>query len=373
MNRLEKHIEKILNQMQSDVEERTEIKEEMLSHLSSLKEQYEEDGHSSKQAEKKALEEFGDAGLVGNGLQETMYPYQRSLLYVIGLATIALGVFLHFAFLATFNEPSLGWLAIQLTFGTLVTLVAMNISLLGRFYWSVNSLVFLNGGWNGFSYFAVVQFPQIQTMLFTIYLAILILTCLTFIIRNSYFYSIDETSDKRNRRLKKVSHIVNIIAGAMICGVAIFFVYGFIVMAGISWFVLIPIGVVIGWLLFYKLLIKLIARKPVASMIPALIVIVTVHRGYTETISTLGGIDMELLYSYWEWGLIAGLLSLHVILLFFRKEKVALIASRLMIGAGGIALVAGLLFYLRLGIYGVVVLLLGFVLYLTTKDLMQGR
>lgn len=82
---------------------------------------------------------------------------------------------------------------------------------------------------------------------------------------------------------------------------------------------------------------------------------------------------MELLHNYWEWGLIAGLLALHVILLFFRKEKVALIASRLMIGTGGIALVAGLLFYLRLGIYGVVVLLLGFVLYLTTKDLMQGR
>lgn len=273
MNRLEKHIEKILNQMQSDEEERTEMKEEFLSHLSSLKEQYEEEGYSSKQAEKKAIEEFGDAGLVGNGLQETMYPYQRSLLYVIGLATIVFGVFLHFAFLATFNEPSPGWLAIQLTFGTLVTLVAMNISWLGRYYWSVNALVFLSGGWNGFSYFAIIQFPQLQTMLFAIYLAILILTCLTFIIRNSYFYSIDETSDKRNRRLKKVSHVVNIVAGAMICGVAIFFVYGFIAMIGLNWLVLIPVSVVIGWLLFYKYMMKLIARKPVASMIPALIVI----------------------------------------------------------------------------------------------------
>ncbi|MBA2176246.1 hypothetical protein H0266_15215 [Halobacillus locisalis] len=274
MNRLEKHIEKILNQMQSDEEERAEMKEEMLTHLSSLKEQYEEEGHTSKQAEKKAIEEFGDAGLVGNGLQETMYPYQRSLLYVIGFATIALGIFLHFAFLATFNEPSLGWLAIQLTFGTLVTLVAMNIPLLGRFYWSVGALVFLNAGWNGFSYFAIIQFPELQTILFGIYLAVLVLTCLTFIIRNSYFHSIDETNDKRNRRLKKVSHIVNILAGALICGVAIFFVYGFIAMIGLNWLVLIPVSFVVGWLLFYKLLIKLIARKPVASMIPALIVIV---------------------------------------------------------------------------------------------------
>ncbi|MBA2176245.1 hypothetical protein H0266_15210 [Halobacillus locisalis] len=82
---------------------------------------------------------------------------------------------------------------------------------------------------------------------------------------------------------------------------------------------------------------------------------------------------MEILHNYWEWGLIVGLLALHVTLLFFKKRKVALITSRLMIGLGGIALVAGLLFYLKLGMYGVVVLLLGFVLYLTTKDLMQGR
>lgn len=273
MNRLEKHIEKILNQMQSDEAERAEMKEELLSHLSSLKQQYEKEGHPPTQAEKRAIEEFGGAGLVGNGLQETMYPYQRGLLYVIGLATIALGIFMHFLFLDVFNEPSLGWLAIQLSFGTLVTFVAMNISLLGKFYWSINSLVFLTGGWNGFSYFAVIQFPQPQTLIFTIYLAILILTCLVFVIRNSYYYSVDETTDKQDRRLKKASHAINLLAGALICAVAIFFVYGFTTMIGLNVLVLIPIGVVIIWLLFYKFQMKWIARKPVAAMIPGLIVI----------------------------------------------------------------------------------------------------
>ncbi|TGB03745.1 permease prefix domain 1-containing protein [Halobacillus salinus] len=274
MNRLEKHVDKILNQVQSDPAEREEMKEEFLAHLSALKQQHEEDGHSPKNAEKKAIEEFGDAGLVGNGLQETMYPYQRGLLYVIGLASIALGIFMHFLFLNTFNEPSLGWLAIQFAFGTLVTLVAMNISLLGRFYWSVNALVFLTGGWIGISYFAVIQFPEPQTYIFSTYLAILILTCLVFIIRNSYYHTIEETSDRKTRRLKKVSNVVNLLAGVMICGTAIFFIYGFMAMIGLNWLVLIPVGVVVIWLLFYKYQMKWTARKPVAAMIPGLIVIV---------------------------------------------------------------------------------------------------
>ncbi|MCA0972182.1 permease prefix domain 1-containing protein [Halobacillus litoralis] len=273
MDRLEKHVEHILNQTQSNQAEREEMKEDFLSHLYALKKKYEEEGFESEVAERKAIEDFGEADSVGNEMQETMYPYQRGLLYVIGLATIALGVFLHFALLNVFGEPSFGWLAIQLVVGTLVTLTAMNISLLGKYYWSVNVLVFLTAGWNGFNAFVVTQFPQVQMILFTIYIAVLIGLCLVFVIRNSYVYSLQESNDRSTRRLKKVSYIVNILAGALICGVALFFAYGFIVMVGINFFVLIPIGIFIGWLLFYKYLMELTSQKPVAAMVPGLIVI----------------------------------------------------------------------------------------------------
>ncbi|MFQ3544562.1 permease prefix domain 1-containing protein [Halobacillus rhizosphaerae] len=276
MNRLEKHVERILNEMQSSKEERAEIKEEMLAHLYEMRMEYEDKGESRKQAEKMALSEFGGAGMIGNGLQESLYPYQRSLLYVIGIATIILGILLHFALLDFFHEPSPIWLFIQLTFGTMVTLVAMNISYLGKFYWSVNVLLFLTAALNGFDYFIIVQFEPVQLWLFLVYITILILLCLIFVIRHSYYYSIDFNNRKKDRTWKIVSQVINILYGVLISGAALFFLYGFLIFAGTSWIMAIPIFVVFIWLVFYKYQMNLIRDKPVTAIFTGLLFVTLV-------------------------------------------------------------------------------------------------
>ena len=78
-------------------------------------------------------------------------------------------------------------------------------------------------------------------------------------------------------------------------------------------------------------------------------------------------------YSLIHWFLLLALLTLNVGLLLCKKEKAAFLTSNLMIGYGAFALIMGLLFYFSLGIIGVIILLLGVVLHLTTKDLIQSR
>lgn len=82
----------MLEQMQSGREEREELREELLGHLQEAKQHYMDEGYTAKLAEKQAIAEFGNPDSTGHQLQEAMYPYQRGLLYVIGIGTILFGV-----------------------------------------------------------------------------------------------------------------------------------------------------------------------------------------------------------------------------------------------------------------------------------------
>ncbi|SIS45701.1 permease prefix domain 1-containing protein [Salimicrobium flavidum] len=75
MKNLEKHVERILDHMQSPEEERGEIREELLSHLEESYTYYKNQGNSDKQAERHSLADFGDPDLIGKGMQESMYPF----------------------------------------------------------------------------------------------------------------------------------------------------------------------------------------------------------------------------------------------------------------------------------------------------------
>ncbi|RWZ58659.1 hypothetical protein EQV77_06745 [Halobacillus fulvus] len=275
MNRLDRHVEKILTQMQSDEEERNEIKEELLSHLVEMKEEAMSEGSSEKQAEKKAIERFGGAGMIGNGLQETMYPYQRGLLYLIGIASLVLGILLHFQLLLS-GEPSPIWLLIQFVLGGAVTFVAMNISLLGRFYWSMNTLVFLNMGWNGINYFLVIQFSPTPAYLYMVYLGVLLIASLVFIFRNSYFQSVQPENDKKERHLKTWSHLLNLLFGLAITIASLFFTWAMLAFSEFSWRLFIPLGFIVAWLVFYKFQMKLIRTKPITAIFTGILFIVLI-------------------------------------------------------------------------------------------------
>lgn len=271
MKKFEKHVNQILEQMQSPSDEREEIKEELLTHLEAAKQNYITHGETEKKAEKRAIKDFGESGMIGDGLQETLYPFQRGLLYGIGIATLLLGVFMHLILTFSFGEPEPIWLFIQLVFGSLVTLVGMNISWIGRHFWSVNVVVFLTAIWNGFNLVIITQFYSLQVILFMAYIFILVLLCLIFIGRNSYFASVKTNADSTKKTMTKISHILNIIFGVMICVAALFMVWGMLVFTGFTWRGVLPLSVIIAWLIFYKFQMALIGKRPILAIFTGLL------------------------------------------------------------------------------------------------------
>ncbi|WP_163530059.1 permease prefix domain 1-containing protein [Halobacillus ihumii] len=266
MNRMEKHVNRILDQMQSPPDEREEIKEELLTHLESAKYDYMNQGNSVKKAEKQALEDFGDSSLIGHGLQESLYPHQRSLLYVIGIATLLFAVFFYISMTFVVGEVEPIWLLIQMIIGSAVTLSAINIAFMGRHYWSLNVIVLITAMWNGFNVMIVEQIPGKQAIFFWFYLVIVVILCILFVIRNSYYSSDNTTTTKKSRSILKISYVVNIIFGIMICAAGLSIAYLFLIFGGFSWMLLIPISSIVAWLIFFKFQMKLIQHRPLTAI-----------------------------------------------------------------------------------------------------------
>lgn len=271
MTRIEKYIHRVLEQMQSPDIEREEIRSELLGHLEESKKSYLEKGFSEKRAEKEAIADFGNPGFIGRGLQETIYPYQRGLLYAIGVATIIFGVIFYLNTTFNIGEPIPIWLAIQLVLGGSVTLAATNIAHVGRHFYLLNVLVFVSVIWSGIDLMMMQSASQVQAILFSLYLVILIGLGLLFIFRNSYYSSDQSESEPKKRLLVKLGYSINLFFGVVIVCIGLFYVWGFLAFMGAGWIPLIPLIPILVWLIFYKFQMRFIAKKPVLSLATGLL------------------------------------------------------------------------------------------------------
>ncbi|TRM11234.1 hypothetical protein FH966_05650 [Lentibacillus cibarius] len=271
MNRLEKHVQKMLEQTQSANGEREELREELLSHLEEAKQHYMNEGLTEKQAEKRAIVEFGNSNNAGHQLQEAMYPYQRGLLYTIGMGSILFGVlnFMSAAFLL--HDPIPIWLAIQFFTGSLVTLAAINISIAGRYVYLLHLVLFINVIWNGINLLSL-QGSQWQIIIFGIYVLLLVGMGIVAIIRNSY-YSNNLTDNKQQKRgLVLTSYVVNLLFGVAVVCVSLFFLWAFLFTMERSLFALLNIAPIIIWLIAYKFQMGHITKKPLISIITGFVI-----------------------------------------------------------------------------------------------------
>ncbi|TFJ92666.1 permease prefix domain 1-containing protein [Lentibacillus salicampi] len=266
MTNMERHVEKILEQMQSPHDEREEIREEVLNHLEEAKQHYISGGFNEKQAEKRVLSEFGSAETIGNQLQESMYPYQRGLLYVIGIGTILFGVIFYLTSAFFLHNPIPVWLAIQLVTGGTVTLAAINISFVGRYFYLVNVLLLVNVLWNGINIAIMEVRPRWQAIFFGIYLLVLVGLGLVAVIRNAYYSSSPAASKQRHRGMVLLSHIVNLLFGLVVAGVSLFFLWALLAFSEAKADVILTVVPIIIWVITYKFQMRYIPKKPLISI-----------------------------------------------------------------------------------------------------------
>lgn len=290
MNRLEKYVEEVLKQTQSPEEEREEIREELLSHLNEAKSNYISEGFTEKQAEKKVIAAFGNSHHIGQELQESMYPFQRGLLYLIGIITILFGVIFYLNLVFVIHDPTPVWLVIQLLSGSFVMLAAINISFVGRYFYLLNVLLMVNIIWNGFNIVLLQALSQWQALLFSVYLIILIGLGLVFVFRNSYYSTNQMDRKQRKQEFVKFSYIINLLYGMIIIILCLFFLWAFLIFGGISiQTFIIPMPILI-WLIFYKFQMKFIAKKPALSLATGLLVsILAIVLSYVILSFSFGG------------------------------------------------------------------------------------
>ncbi|RYG74183.1 hypothetical protein EU245_02925 [Lentibacillus lipolyticus] len=266
MNRLEKHVEKVLEQMQSSDDEREDIREELLNHLEEAKQRYISEGMPEKQAEKQALDEFGQPDNTGRQMQEAIYPYQRGLLYAIGIGTILFGVIFYLNTTFFLHEPIPVWLAIQLFTGGTVTLAAINISFVGRYFYVMNVVLLGNVIWNGINMTMMELRPQWQAIFFGVYLLILVGLGLIAVIRNSYYSSGPTEIKQQKRGLVLISYIVNLLFGLAVTGVSLFSLWALLAFSEVKADVLLTVVPIIIWLITYKFQMGYIPKKPLVSI-----------------------------------------------------------------------------------------------------------
>lgn len=271
MNRMEKHIQQVLQETQCAAEEREELEEELLTHLQELKQSYIAQGESETKAEKLAIVQFGGSKLIGRGLQESMYPWQRGLLYIIGIASLLFGVLFHLYTLYVLQEPSIGWLAIQLTAGAIITLAAINIAFIGKHPYFLHVMGMLHLIWHAITYLFIQGMPMNQVFLFLVYLILLIGFQLVFLFRNSYFSSAAPNEDARKRWEIKIGYTLNLVFGMAVIAIALFFLWGLLLFTGWSMMALYAFIPILVWFVFYKYQMKFIARKPVVSILTGLL------------------------------------------------------------------------------------------------------
>ncbi|KHE68785.1 hypothetical protein [Halobacillus sp. BBL2006] len=80
---------------------------------------------------------------------------------------------------------------------------------------------------------------------------------------------------------------------------------------------------------------------------------------------------MEELIRTMSWPIFIAFLIIHTALLLFKKRKAVLFTASIMTGIGAVAIVLGLISFLGLGVYGVLLMLVGLVFYISTKDHME--
>ncbi|SFE18104.1 hypothetical protein SAMN05216238_109140 [Lentibacillus persicus] len=271
MTNIEKHVEKILEHMQSPHDEREDIREELISHLEEAKQRYMSGGFDEKQAEKQALSDFGESDMIGHQLQESMYPYQRGFFHLIGIGTILFGVIFYVNLVFFLNEPiPVWWLAVQLLSGSAVTLAAINISYVGKYFYITNLLLLVNIIWNGINFAVAWSMSTWQAIFFGIYLVTLILLGAVAVIRNSYYSSEPTENLQQKRGLVLFSYVVNLLFGAAVAGISLFFLWAFLAFSGLGVYAFITVAPIILWIIAYKYQMGAIAKKPLVSLLTGL-------------------------------------------------------------------------------------------------------
>lgn len=261
--KFERYIRKIVNQTDCTKEEKEDMYEEMLVHLEMSKADLIKQGHAPKEAEKIAIDLFGNEWEIGTQIQQALFPYRKELMLTLSIVSILYTFSVYSLQLFQNGDAYIGWLLFSiLTSATLLSLTLNLLVSINRKIWIntalvTHTLVYLYG-WGVASALDFTMLPLFSMIIAVILLLSLYLIYKTALVLPSY-------SGKSLRKAKRL-HLFNITIGVLILATTIFYIYIFLIFASemepIMLLLCIP---AVLWIILYILQIKLLKKHPKSS------------------------------------------------------------------------------------------------------------
>lgn len=265
-----KYVSTIVNEVDCSTEIKSDLSEELMSHLEESYEALINDGYSKEKAEKEALRTFGRAEKIGNEICQAMYPYQRELLFTLSVSSFIYSFLVYLIQLFNEGDAHIIWLIMSVGMSSFLLLFIFHIIKTDGKRWLNTTLVI-----HSIIYFyglgLALGTEHFLTAMLSIYSILIMVLALIIIYLNVIFHW--EMS-----RLKKGFHIFNMSTGLIIIGVNLYIIWVFLIFSEPtikSLLLLIPI---VFWILSYIMQILFINKGAVKlgtaiALIPALLVI----------------------------------------------------------------------------------------------------
>lgn len=252
----EAYLKKVIQQVDGTFDEKMDVKEELLTHLHMSKQSFMEEGFKEEQAELFALENFGNATSIGKDMQQAMYPYRRSLLFILGFMSLFTIFCIYIVVLVVDRDALIGWLLFSVASSILLLLLAgqffqkleQNSILIGLFI--VHTLLFIYG----YGIVSQIDSPISMPLSFLVFANIL---CPILFIYRIVLY--DYPFPPLNL---KIIHLINITFGVIYSGASLFFIWVMLsFIHGAGYYSIIPLSLLIFWAVSYFIQIKLMNHQ----------------------------------------------------------------------------------------------------------------
>lgn len=254
-SKLEQYVENIVRYTEGSKQEKEDLFEELLIHLELSRDNImKEEGIEQEEAEEKAMKLFGKEGEIGSGIQQALFPYRKELMLTLAISSILATITIYLLNLFIDGDAVIGWLLFSMTTGGLLLFLPLNQRFhINRKLWLnsllvVHILTLLYG-------VLIVSYLDYATVGLAIWLWLNIAISLALVYRTTiYDFSPDEKS-------MKLLHGINILLGAVITFLSLFFMFGGLVMIGIHPAVLIFLLPILFWIGSYFVQVKVAKRN----------------------------------------------------------------------------------------------------------------
>ncbi|MDZ5473596.1 permease prefix domain 1-containing protein [Bacillus sp. 31A1R] len=222
-SKLEKYVTQIVQQTDCSKEEKEDLYEELLVHLQLSKDEIMlEEGLTQAEAEEKAMQQFGSESVIGNQIQQSLFPFRKELQLTLGISSILFAISAYMFHLLVEGNAQITWLILFIGFSSLLVFIPLQQNYTFNCKRWLNSLLVIH------LLTAIYGYLMVNSIDHTASLGLTIWVWLNIIL--SIFLIYQATTHDINSSYKpiKLIHIMNITSGLFISAGTLFFLWGYL-------------------------------------------------------------------------------------------------------------------------------------------------